>query len=95
METNNQSGFFGMWATGSKGCVVAQGRDPYRHQISTCPHHSFGFRCGLLCLGARTVFPSHIFAGALDQLPDPTDKAAQEVVTLKDATTSTASTCTM
>ena len=59
------------------------------------PHHSFGFRCALLCLGARTVFPSHIFAGALDQLPDPTDKAAQEVVTLKDATTSTASICTM
>jgi hypothetical protein len=37
METNNQSGFFGMLATGSKGCAAAQGRDPYRHQISTCP----------------------------------------------------------
>jgi hypothetical protein len=28
-------------------------------------------------------FPSHILAGALDQLPDLTDKAAQTVVTLK------------
>jgi hypothetical protein len=37
----------------------------------------------LLCLEASTVFPSNIFAGALDQLPDLTDKAAQEVVTLK------------
>lgn len=37
----------------------------------------------LLRLEASTVFPSNIFAGALDQLPDLTDKAAQEVVTLK------------
>ena len=29
------------------------------------------------------VFPAHNFAGALDQLPDLTDKAAQAVVTLK------------
>ena len=29
------------------------------------------------------VFPSHIFAGAFDHLPDLTDKAAQTVVTLK------------
>ena len=41
METNNQSGFFGMWATGSKGCAAAQGRDPYRHQISICPPSQF------------------------------------------------------
>ena len=37
----------------------------------------------LLCLAASTVFPSHILAGALDQLPDLTDKAARAVVTLK------------
>ena len=84
METNNQGGLFGMRATGSKGCAPAQGRDPYRHQSRPVPHHSFGLRCALLCLGASTVFPSHIFAGALDQLPDLTDKAAQAVVTLKD-----------
>ena len=37
----------------------------------------------LLCLGASTVLPSNIFAGALDQLLDLTDKAAHAVVTLK------------
>jgi hypothetical protein len=95
METNNQSGFFGMWATGSKGCAAAQGRDPYRHQISTCPPSQFR-------ISVRTPVPGGTYSLSLthlrrgmDQLPNPTDKAAQAVVTLKDATTSTASTCMM
>jgi hypothetical protein len=83
METNNQSGFLRKRANGSEGCAPAQGRDPYRHQSRPVPHYSFGLRCVLLCLEASTVFPSHIFAGALDQLPDLTDKAAQAVVPLK------------
>ena len=87
MEANNQGEHSRMGtkdSNGSKASAPAQGRG-----------HSFGLRCALLCLGASTVFPSHIFAGALDQLSDLTDKAAQAVVTLKDATTSTANTCTM
>jgi hypothetical protein len=83
MEKYNQSGLLRKRANGSEGCAPAQGRDPYRHQSRPVPHHNFGLRCALLCLGASTVFPSHIFAGALDQLPDLTDKAAQAVITLK------------
>lgn len=83
METNNQGGLFHMRANGASGGAPAQGRDPHRYQSRPVPHHSFGLRCALLCLGASTVFPSHIFAGALDQLSDLTDKAAQAVITLK------------
>jgi hypothetical protein len=83
MERNNQGELFRMRANGSRGCVPAQGKDPYRQQSRAVPHHSFGLQCALLCLGASTVFPAHIFAGTLDQLPDLTDKAAQAVVTLK------------
>lgn len=83
METNNQGELFRMQANGSKGCAPAQRKYPYGHQSQPVPHHSFGLRCALLCLGASTVFPSHLFAGALDQLSDLTDKAAQAVVTLK------------
>ena len=42
-----------------------------------------GLRAALLCLATSTAFPSYNFAGALDQLPDLTDKAAQAVITLK------------
>lgn len=42
-----------------------------------------GVRGALLCLAASAVFPPHVLAGALDQLSDLTDKAAQAVVTLK------------
>lgn len=45
--------------------------------------YRFGLWCALLCLEASAVFPSRILAGALDQLSDLTDKAAQAVVTLK------------
>ena len=37
----------------------------------------------LLCMTVSTVFPPYVFAEALDQLSDLTDKAAQVVVTLK------------
>jgi hypothetical protein len=47
-------------------------------------HQRLGVRGALLCLAASAVFPSHVLAGALDQLSDLTDKAAQAVVTLKD-----------
>jgi hypothetical protein len=83
MEKYNQSGLLRKRANGSEGCAPAQERDLYRHQSRPVPHHNFGLRCALLCLGASTVFPLHLFAGALDQLPDLTDKAAQAVVTLK------------
>jgi hypothetical protein len=67
METNKQGELFRMRANGLEGCAPAQGRDPYRHQSRPVPHHSFGLRCALLCLAASAVFPSHIFAGTLDQ----------------------------
>lgn len=47
-------------------------------------HQRLGVRGALLCLAASAVFPPHVLAGALDQLSDLTDKAAQAVVTLKD-----------
>lgn len=47
-------------------------------------HQRLGVRGALLCLAASAVVPSHLLAGALDQLSDLTDKAAQAVVTLKD-----------
>lgn len=47
-------------------------------------HYRFGLWCALLCLVNSAVFPPHVLAGALDQLSDLTDKAAQAVVTLKD-----------
>ena len=47
-------------------------------------HQRLGVRDALLCLAASAVFPPHVLAGALDQLSDLTDKAAQAVVTLKD-----------
>lgn len=83
METNNQGGLFHMRADDSKDCAPAQGRHPHRHQSRPVPDHSSGLRYSLLCLTACTVFPSNILAGALDQLPDLTDKAAHAVVTLK------------
>ena len=46
-------------------------------------HQRLGVRGALLCLAASAVFPPHVLAGALDQLSDLTDKAAQAVVTLK------------
>jgi hypothetical protein len=46
-------------------------------------HQRLGVWCALLCLAASAVFPPHVVAGALDQLSDLTDKAAQAVVTLK------------
>lgn len=46
-------------------------------------HQRLGVRGALLCLVASAVFPSHVQAGALEQLSDLTDKAAQAVVTLK------------
>lgn len=46
-------------------------------------HQRLGVWGALLCLAASAVFPPQVFAGALDQLPDLTDKAAQAVVTLK------------
>lgn len=46
-------------------------------------HQRVGVRGALLCLVASAVFPPHVLAGALDQLSDLTDKAAQAVVTLK------------
>lgn len=46
-------------------------------------NQSLGVRGALLCLAASAVFPPHAMAGALDQLSDLTDKAAQAVVTLK------------
>ena len=45
--------------------------------------YRFGLWCALLCLVASAIFPSQVCAGALDQLSDLTDKAAQVVVTLK------------
>ena len=70
MEANNQGELFRVRtrvrtndANGSKAFAPAQGRD-----------YSFGLWCALLCLGASTVFPANSFAGALDQLPDLTDK---------------------
>lgn len=75
MEANNQGEHVRVGtkdSNGSKASAPAQGRG-----------HSFGLRCALLCLGAGMVFPAHSFAGALDQLPDLTDKTAHAVVTLK------------
>jgi hypothetical protein len=46
-------------------------------------HQRLGVQGALLCLAASAVFPPHVLAGALDQLSDLTDKAAQAVVTLK------------
>jgi len=46
-------------------------------------HQRLGVRGALLCLVASAVFLPHVLAGALDQLSDLTDKAAQAVVTLK------------
>jgi len=62
---------------------LAQGRDPSRRKSRPAIQHRFGLRCALVCLAGSAVFPSHILAGALDQLSDLTDKAAQAVVTLK------------
>ena len=47
-------------------------------------HQRLGVRGALLCLAVSAVVPPHLLAGALDQLSDLTDKAAQAVVTLKD-----------
>ncbi len=82
METNSQGGVVRMWDNGSKGCAPAQGRHPYLDPFRPVPHHSFGLRCAFVWLGASLFFPSISLAGALDQLPDLTDKAAQAVVTL-------------
>ena len=82
METHNQGWLFRMRANSANGYAPAQGRDPHRYQFRSVPRHGFGLRCALLCLGASTDFPSHISVGALDQLSDLTDKAAQAVVTL-------------
>ncbi len=46
-------------------------------------HQRLGVRGALLCLVTSAIFPPHVLAGALDQLSDLTDKAAQAVVTLK------------
>lgn len=46
-------------------------------------HQRLGVRGALLCLAASAVAPPYVLAGALDQLSDLTDKAAQAVVTLK------------
>ena len=46
-------------------------------------HQRLGVRGALLCLVASAVFPPHVQAGALEQLSDLTDEAAQAVVTLK------------
>ena len=46
-------------------------------------HQRLGVWSALLCLAASAVAPPHVLAGALDQLSDLTDKAAQAVVTLK------------
>lgn len=46
-------------------------------------HQRLGVRGALLCLAVSAAFPPHVLAGALDQLSDLTDKAAQAVVTLK------------
>jgi hypothetical protein len=46
-------------------------------------HRRLGVRGALLCLATSAVVPLHVLAGALDQLSDLTDKAAQAVVTLK------------
>jgi hypothetical protein len=46
-------------------------------------HHRLGVWSAVLCLTASAVFPPHVLAGALEQLSDLTDKAAQAVVTLK------------
>ena len=83
MEMNNLGERFRMRATDSDGRTPTHGRNLHRHQARFISHHSFGIRCAFLCLAASTIFPAHIFAGALDQLSDLTDKAAQAVVTLK------------
>ena len=46
-------------------------------------HQRLGVQGALLCLAASAVFSPPVMAGALDQLSDLTDKAAQAVVTLK------------
>jgi hypothetical protein len=83
METNSQGKLFRMQINDSRGCAPAQGRDSHRRQFRPVSHHSYGLWCGLLILGMSTGLPSLILAGALDQLPDLTDNAAQAVVTLK------------
>lgn len=54
----------------------------HRSTQSVVPYRC-GLWCALLCLAASAVFSQPVFAGALDQLSDLTDKAVQVVVTLK------------
>jgi len=60
---------------GSSVRLVSEGEMTARSPIQ----YRFGLWCALLCLAASAVFPSCILAGALDQLSDLTDKAAQAV----------------
>ncbi len=83
MDTSDQSGLFRLRADDSKESTPAQESHPYWHPSRSVPDHRFGSWCALLCLAASMVFSSHLSAGALDQIPDLTDKAAQAVVTLK------------
>lgn len=83
METSSQLGLSHLRPIGSKGGARAQAGDPSRHQSRPLSHKSFGSLRTLMWLGASLLFPSIMLAGALDQLPDLTDKAAQAVVTLK------------
>lgn len=69
--------------TGSKNCVPVRGRIPSQSQSRTALRRNVESRCVLLYLAASMVVPAPILAGALDGLPDLTDKAAQAVVTLK------------
>lgn len=83
MEMNSPSGLFLMRTDGANGGLPAKEKDSSWHPSRPVSHQSFGLRRTFLWLGASLFFPSIIFAGALDQHPDLTDKAAQAVVTLK------------
>lgn len=56
---------------------------PSQSESRSATHKRFGLWCALLCLAGSAVFPPHVPAGAMDQLSDLTDTAAQAVVTLK------------
>jgi len=66
-----------------KECSQARTRHPSEPFSRCVSHRRLGVLGALLCLAASAVFPPHVLAGALDQLVDLTDKAAQVVVTLK------------
>ena len=66
-----------------KDCAQAQGILSSQKIFRPAPHYCFRRWCATLYLVASAICSSQVWAGALDQLSDFTDKEAHAVVTLK------------